>query len=565
MSKKIIVIGAVAAGASAAARLRRIDEFAEIIVFEKGPHPSFSNCALPNYLSREIPHSDLLLLQTPESFKVKYNIDVRILTEVIKIFPKDKKILAKSLITNKEYEENYDELIIATGAAAILPPEIEGINSNNVFTLKNVEDVRKIDNFIQSKNAKNIVVVGGGFIGLEVMENLRYTRRNVTLIQSGDQVLNPIDYDMAQIIHKEIIDYGVKLFLNERVVKITEEKVILKSGKSIDADVVIMAIGVSPETKLAEDCGIELGETGAIKVDHNYQTSKKHVYAVGDVVETHNFLTGKIQRLSMAGVAQRQSRAAADAIYNMSNKNKGVVGASIIRLFTKNIAYTGLSEKICKMEKIDYRTAFTIAMDRVSIMPEASSIFFKLIFAYPSGKILGAQAIGSGAVDKRIDVISTLIQMNGTLEDLKELELSYAPSYSTARDLVNITALIGLNILNGFIKAVNMYDVRKLVEDGEFIVDVREAEEYMMGHIKGAINLPLSQLRSRINELPKDRKIYLHCRSAQRSYLAARILMANGFDEVYNIQGSYCAISHYEYFNDIDKNRESILTQYNFN
>lgn len=565
MSKKIIVIGAVAAGASAAARLRRIDEFAEIIVFEKGPHPSFSNCALPNYLSREIPHSDLLLLQTPESFKVKYNIDVRILTEVIKIFPKDKKILAKSLITNKEYEENYDELIIATGAAAILPPEIEGINSNNVFTLKNVEDVRKIDNFIQSKNAKNIVVVGGGFIGLEVMENLRYTRRNVTLIQSGDQVLNPIDYDMAQIIHKEITDYGVKLFLNERVVKITEEKVILKSGKSIDADVVIMAIGVSPETKLAEDCGIELGETGAIKVDHNYQTSKKHVYAVGDVVETHNFLTGKIQRLSMAGVAQRQSRAAADAIYNMSNKNKGVVGASIIRLFTKNIAYTGLSEKICKMEKIDYRTAFTIAMDRVSIMPEASSIFFKLIFAYPSGKILGAQAIGSGAVDKRIDVISTLIQMNGTLEDLKELELSYAPSYSTARDLVNITALIGLNILNGFIKAVNMYDVRKLVEDGEFIVDVREAEEYKMGHIKGAINLPLSQLRSRINELPKDRKIYLHCRSAQRSYLAARILMANGFDEVYNIQGSYCAISHYEYFNDIDKNRESILTQYNFN
>lgn len=563
MSKKILVVGAVASGASAAARIRRIDESAEIIVFEKGPHPSFSNCSLPNFLSREIPTSDTLLLQTPESFKIKYNIEVRVLNEVVKIYPEEKKVSVKNLITDNIYDESYDELILAMGAKAILP-NIEGINSENVFVLKNVFDVEKIDNFINSTNAQNIVVVGGGFIGLEVMENLRFTKRNISLVQSGDQVLNTIDYDMAQFIHKEIIDFGVNLVLNDIVIKIEKDSVLLESGKKLRADAVIMAIGVEPDTEILREIGIDIGETKGVKVDKNYKTNFENIYAVGDLIETHNFQTLKKQRLALAGPAQRQARAVADYIYGKNHLNKGVVGSSIIRLFRQNIAHTGLSEKMCQKEKIEYRTAFLMANDRVSIMPGASPIYFKLIFSYPSGKVLGAQAIGIGNVDKRMDVIATLIQLNGTVEDLRELELCYAPSYSTAKDVVNIAALIAQNILTGDSKVVGFSDVRQLVENNALIIDVREPMEFEMGHIAGAKNIPLSIFRRYIHRIPKDVNIYLYCRSGQRSYNALRILMSNGYTNVYNIQGSFNAICHYEYFNDIDKNRKPIVTAYNF-
>lgn len=564
MGKKVLIVGGVAGGASVAARVRRLDEKAEIIVFEKGPYPSFSNCCLPNFLSREVPDSDNLLLMSPEIFKAQYNIIVRVLSEVIKVLPEEKKIRVKNLNTGEEYEESYDELVLSPGANAILPKSIVGIDNENVFVLKNVPDVRRLDDYIQARNINDIVVVGGGFIGLEVMENLRRAGKNVALVEALDQVMAPLDYDMAQILNKEIYDNGVELILSDAVTEIQPDKVILKSGKELKAGLVVMAIGVAPETTLARDCGIELGVTGAIKVDHNYMTSKAHIYAVGDVIETHNFITMQPQKLPLAGPAQRQARAAADHMYGRSHRNKGVVGSSIIKVFEMNAASTGLNEKACKAANIDYRYAYVIPGDKVGIMPESNPLFFKLIFEYPSGKILGAQAVGKGNVDKRVDIIAALIQMNATLEDLKEMEFCYAPAFGTAKDVTNYAALVGLNVLYGEFKQVPVTMVRELVEKNEFIVDVREAHEYERGHLINAINIPLSQFRERMHEIPKDRPVYLHCRSSQRSYNALRALIGSGYTNAYNIQGSYLGISFYEYFNDKVMGRKPIVTEYNF-
>lgn len=563
MSKKILVIGGVAGGASAAARCRRLDENAEIIVFEKGPHPSFSNCALPYYLSREIPDSEKLLILTPADFRARFNIDMRVQNEVRQILPAEQKVKVRDLETGTEYTETYDELIIATGANAVLPRAIEGIDGKNVFSLKNVVDVRAIDDFVRT-HGKNVAVVGGGFIGLEVMESLRLAGFEVTLIEGLDQVMTPLDYDLAQILHKEIIDNGVQLVLGDSVAKIRDHEVELASGKVVPADAVIMAVGVRPEVTLAQECGIELGELGGIKVDQRYQTSIPHIYAVGDVIDTHNFITMKPTRLSLAGPAQRQARACVDGIYGRPSNNTGVIGSSALRCFDYNVAVTGLNEKQCQAADIDYQYAFIIPTDKVGIMPEANPMFFKLLFHYPSGRIVGAQAVGKGATDKRIDVIATLIKMGGTLEDLKELELCYAPSYGTAKDVTNIAALVGLNLLYGEYEQVPMTQVRQLVGDGAFILDVRNEKEYDRGHIRGAKNIPLAQLRSRLSEVPSDIPVYVHCRSAQTSYFALRTLQGSGFTNVKNIAGSFLGLSCYEYFNDKTTGREPIVTKYNF-
>ncbi|MDO5026161.1 MAG: FAD-dependent oxidoreductase [Trueperella sp.] len=563
MSKRILVIGGVAGGASAAARCRRLDENAEIIVFEKGPHPSFSNCALPYYLSREIPDSEKLLILTPEDFRTQFKIDMRVQNEVTQILPAEQQVKVRNLETGEEYTEAYDELIIATGANAVLPRAIEGIDGDNVFSLKNVVDVRAIDEFVRS-HGKNVAVVGGGFIGLEVMENLKLAGFEVTLIEGLDQVMTPLDYELAQILHKEISDQGVRLVLGDSVAKIREHEVELASGEVIPADAVIMSVGVRPEVSLAQECGIELGELGGIKVDQRYQTSIPHIYAVGDVIDTHNFITMKPTRLALAGPAQRQARACADAIYGRSSNNTGVIGSSALRCFDYNVAVTGLNEKQCQAAGIDYQYSFVIPSDKVGIMPDANPMFFKLLFHYPSGRILGAQAVGKGAADKRIDVIATLIKMGGTLEDLKELELCYAPSYSTAKDVTNIAALVGLNLLYGDYEQVPMTQVRQLVEDGAFILDVREESSYERGHIRGSKNIPLAQLRDRIDEIPRGVPVYLHCRSAQTSYFALRVLRGQGFTNLKNIAGSFLALSFYEYFNDKTTGREPIVTEYNF-
>jgi len=565
MPKRILVVGGVAGGASAAARARRLDESAEIIVFEKGPHASFSNCSLPFYLSGIVEDVDSLVLMNPEKFKKQYNLEVRVNNEVVKINRDRKTITVKDLNTGEEYEEAYDKLILSPGASPIKPRSIEGIDNPNVFTIRNVVDIDLLNRFITENNVKNVAVIGGGFIGIETVENLRLRGINVTLVEALDQVMAPFDYDMAQILHKELYDKGVNLILSDGLKKIEKDSIELQSGKRVEAEAVVVAIGVRPEIALAEEAGLEIGETGAIKVDHNYRTSDKDIYAVGDAIEVYNRLSRKPTRLALAGPAQKQARAAADHIYNIPNRNPGVIGSSVIKLFDLNAASTGLNEKACKQAGINYDFVYIIPQDKVGLMPNSNPLHFKLIFEVPTGKILGAQAIGKGSVDKRIDVIATLIMMGGTLEDLKDLELCYSPMFSTAKDVVNIAALVGLNILNGEYKQVPVTKVRELVENNAYIIDVRERDEYEAGHLINAVNIPLSEIRQRIDEIPKDRPVYLHCRSSQRSYYAIRALQHMGFDNLYNISGSYLGICYYEYFNDQVTGRNKILTEYNFN
>lgn len=564
MGKRVLVVGGVAGGASAAARIRRLDADASITIFERGEHVSFSNCALPYYLSRTVEDKDYLVLMTPEGFQASYDIDVRINSEVRSIDRARKKLLVVNRVTGQEYEEAYDELVLSPGSAPIRPRSIEGVSLPHVFTVRNVSDIVKLDQYVRQENSRNVVVVGGGFIGLEVAENLKEAGKQVSVVEAADQVMAPFDYDMSQILQKELYDQGVELFLGDGVKAITEDRVILSSKKSLPADVVVLAIGVLPETALAKEAGLELGETGAIKVTPDFRTSDPHIYAVGDAIEVYNRLTHKPAKLPLAGPALRQARTAADAMYGMRGTNKGVIGSCAVRVFTLNAAATGLNERTAKANHIPCDSVYTMAMDKVGLMPGSSPIHFKLVFEVPTGRILGAQAIGKGNVDKRIDVIAALIAMNGTLEDLKELELCYSPIYSTARDVVNLAALVGLNVLHGVFKQVHVSEVRELVESKACIIDVRTPEEFAMGHLVGAVNIPLGQLRQRIAEIPRDCPVYVHCRTSQRSYNAIMALKGRGFDNLFNISGSFLGISYYEYFTDITTGREKILTEYNF-
>ena len=562
---KVVVIGGVAGGASVAARVRRIDELSEVIMIERGNHVSFSNCCLPFYLSGIIDDSDKLVLMNPKEFATKYKIDARTNQEVVKIDPDNKKVKVKNLLTGETYEESYDKLALAPGANAILPKNIKGIDSENVFVVKNVTDISKLQNYLVTNKVKEVAVVGAGFIGLEVCENLIESGKKVHLIEGTDQVLAPLDFDMAQVVHKELFDQGVDMNLNEKAVEIKENEVILESGKKVKAEAVVMAIGVSPETTLAKECGIELGKTGAILVNHNYQTNYPDIYAVGDAVEVTNKLTGDKVRLALAGPAQRQARAAADHMFGKYHNNKGVIGSSCIHIFDLTVASTGLNEKDCKKYGINYDFAYTIPNDKVGLMPNSNPMFFKLIFEVPTGKILGAQAIGKGSAEKRIDVIAAMITMGATLEDLKEIELCYSPYYSTAKDIVNHTALVALNVMHADFKKVPVYKVRELVENKAFIIDVREANEFAQGHLINSINIPMSEFRNRLDEIPRDIPVYLHCRSSQRSYNVIMALQGLGYRNLYNIDGSFLGISNYEYFLDQTTGREKIVTDYNFN
>lgn len=563
--KKILIIGGVAGGASTAARLRRHSEEDRIIMFEKGPHVSFSNCGLPYHLSGIISEAEKLVLMSPEKFLAQYNIEARVNNEVIEIDRENKEVVVKDVVTKKTYRESYDKLVLSMGAKPIVP-KFEGLDSVNVFTIRNVFDINRLNLFVKERKDKKITVIGGGFIGIEAAENLREAGYEVTLIEAADQILKIFDYDMVQRLQKEMYDKGVELIVGDKVERFKKNCVVLESGRAIISEVVVLAIGVAPDTELAVKAGIELGKTGAVKTDNNYMTNDRDIYAVGDMIEVYSPLFNDYFKLSLAGPAQKQARAVADHINGRVVDNRGYIGSSVIKVFDFNGASTGLTESLIKARgmSLNYETIEIIPSDKVGLMPNANPMYFKMIFEVPTGRVLGAQAIGKGNVDKRIDVIASVIKFGGTIEDLKDLELCYAPPFGTAKDVVNFGGYVASNVLERRFKQEHFSKVRELLEAGECIIDIREKNEYAEGHLKGVPNIPLSELRERVNEIPKDRTVYLQCRSGQRSYNACLLLQNLGYTNVINVTGGILGISMYEYFNDKTQNREPIVTKYFF-
>ncbi len=562
---KILIVGGVAGGASAAARLRRHSEEDQIIVFEKGPHVSFSNCSLPYHLSETVKDSESLILMNPEKFKKQYNVEVRSENEVLGINRKKKEVTVKNISTGEEYIESYDKLILSPGGKPIVPP-IPGIDEANVYTIRNVVDIRRLKAAIDSEGVKNVSVIGGGFIGVETAENLKEAGFNVTLVEAMPQILRILDYDMVQILHKELDDHGINLIVGDKVSSFENSDLVLESGNKVASDVVVLAIGVQPETDLAKKAGLNIGKTGAMKVDQNYKTNDNDIYAVGDVIEVYSYLFNAYFKLPLAGPAQKQARGVADHINGKIIDNRGYIGSSIIKVFDYNAASTGMTAGFIEHSglNIDYDCVRIIPSDMVGLMPGNTPVHFKLVYEVPTGKILGAQAIGQGNIDKRIDVIATVIKFGGTIYDLKDLELCYAPPFGTAKDVVNYAGYVATNLMNGDFKQVHASEVRNLMEKGAVIIDVREPIEYEAGHLKGVKNIPLSQLRQRVEEFPKDKPIYLHCKRGQRSYNATLALKHLGFKDVYNISGGFLGISLFEYFNDKKLGRDPILTEYLF-
>jgi NADPH-dependent 2,4-dienoyl-CoA reductase/sulfur reductase-like enzyme/rhodanese-related sulfurtransferase len=534
-------------------------------MFEKGPHVSFSNCCLPYHLSGTIPNAEDLVLMSPEKFANMYAIDARTSSEVVSIDRAEKTVEVQNHETGETYTESYDKLILSPGAKPIVPP-IPGLDKIPNFSIRNVVDIDRLNQHLKGTKPNNVTVVGGGFIGVEAAENLIEAGYNVTLIEAMPQIMKPFDYSMVQILHKEMHDRGINLMVNSRVSAFEEGKIQLEDGRSVDSDVVVFAIGVKPETDLAIKAGLELGKTGAMKVNQNYMTNDPDIYAVGDVIEVYSYLYNDYYQLPLAGPAQKQARGVADHINGMTIDNRGYIGSSVVKVFDYNAASTGLNEGTIKALglNISYDTVKIIPNDKVGLMPSGGLVHFKLLFEVPTGRILGAQAIGKGNIDKRVDVIATVIKFGGTIYDLKDLELCYAPPFGTAKDVVNYAGYVATNLMNGDFKQVHASDIRPLAEKDACIVDVREVHEYERSHIKGAVNIPLSQIRQRTDELPKDKPVYLHCRSGQRSYNAALVLSNLGFRDVYNVSGGYMGLSFYEYFNDQTTGRESILTDYNF-
>lgn len=560
---KFVIVGGVTGGAGTAARLRRLDEKAEILMFEKGSHVSYSNCSIPYRLSGKVDRTEKLILNTPQSMKGIYNIETRVSSEVVSIDCNEKKVRVRDLEKNREYEESYDKLILAPGAKAVIP-QIKGIEGANLFTIKNVEDIAGFDSFLKTKNTEKISVIGGGFIGIEVAVNLKEAGYEVALIEAMPQILRTYDYDMVQILQKEMLDKGVDLIVGDQVIAFEESNILLKSGRKIEGDAVVMAVGVKPDTKIAAEAGLELNQHGAIKVDANYCTSDPDIYAVGDAIEVFNSLTHKPTMLQLAGPAQKQARQAADHIYGHPVRNTGYIGSNCIRVFDYNAASTGLTAAQCEQEGISYDIAYVLPMDKVSLMPDSCILHYKLIYEAPTGKVLGAQAISKGDAVKRIDIIATLIKFGGTIDDLRDLELCYAPPFSTPKDAGNQAALVAGNLLQKTYRQVPVSQVRELVESGAYIIAVRPEAMYTQGHIKNAVNIPMNQIRLRFKEIPKDRPVYVHCKIGQTSYNAVMALQGNGFKNIYNISGGFLGICYYEFFNDVTQNRDPIVTGYNF-
>jgi len=532
-------------------------------MFEKGPHVSFSNCSLPYYLSGTVSRIDNLLMMTPEKFINQYNIEARVNNEVINIDREKKEVEVKDLSNGKTYRESYDKLVLSPGAKPIVP-NIPGIDKIQPFTLRNVVDIDKLKQYVDKIKPSRITVIGGGFIGIECVENFVEAGYQVSLVEARPQVLIQFDNEMVQILHKEMYDRGVDLHVGDKVTGFDTNRVLLASGTEINSEVIVLAIGVQPDTFLARKAKLTIGKTGGIKVDQNYRTNDSDIYAVGDAIEAYNPLTQDNFIIALAGPAQKQARSVADHIHDRPIRNTGYIGSSVVKVFNYSAAATGLNEKILADMNIEYDYVEIIPKDKVGIMPDAEEVHFKLLFEKPTGRVLGAQAIGCGDVVKRIDVIATAIKFRATIQHLRDLELCYAPPFGTAKDVVNFAGYVASNLLHDTFRQVKMSQVRELVEEGEYILDVREKNEWDEGHIINARHIPLSELRDRINEIPRDQPVYIHCRSGQRSYNAALALQHRGHSNVYNISGGFMGICFYEYFNDKISGRKPIVNKYNF-
>ncbi|OEE25444.1 FAD-dependent oxidoreductase [Aliivibrio fischeri] len=538
---KIVIIGGVAGGASAAARARRLSEDAQIIMLERGPFVSFANCGLPYHIGGDIKDRDNLLLQTPDSFLARFNVDVRVMNEVISINRSEKTITIKNLVDNTEYQESYDFLLLSPGAGPIVPP-IPGINNSLTFSLRNVPDMDRIIASIRDNKPQHATVVGGGFIGLEMMEAFHQLGIKTTLLELADQVMTPVDREMAGFVHKEIKDKGIDLRLGSALQEVVETEtgltLSLSTGEVLDTNLLIMAIGVKPETKLANEAGLQLGELGGIYTNDQLQTSDPFIYAVGDAIEEKDFVTGNQTLVPLAGPANRQGRMAADNMLGRNESYQGTQGTAICKVFDLAIASTGKNEKTLKREGISYEKVFVHTASHASYYPGAEIVSFKLLFSPETRKILGAQAVGKDGIDKRIDVMAVAQRAGMTVDQLEHLELTYAPPFGSAKDVINQAAFVANNLIKGDTKAIHFDEVEHLNEN-QILLDVRNPAELInAGYIKGAINIPVDQLRQRLNELPKDKEIIIYCQVGLRGNVAYRQLVNNGF-KAQNLIGGY--------------------------
>lgn len=558
MSKKVIIVGGVAGGASTAARLRRLEENIDIIMFEKGEYISFANCGLPYYIGEVTTEREKLIVQTVEAMSNKFNIDIRNLSEVIKIDKENNKVTVKNHKTGEVYEENYDVLVLSPGASPI-KPHISGINDcNNLFTLRNIPDTDKIKAYVDKESTKKAVVIGGGFIGIEMAENLVERGIDVTLVEASSQVMAPLDEEMASTIHEHLIDKNINLILNDGVEKFKNNGniVTLSSGKEIETDLIILSIGVRPESTIAKEAGLKLNERGAIVVDEYMKTSDENIYALGDAVEIIDYVNKKPTMIPLAWPANRQGRLVADNICGKNTKYKGTLGSSVAKIFDYTVAATGNNEKSLKRLGIDYEVVHIHPNSSAAYYPGAFPISLKMIFDKETGKIYGAQGVGIEGVEKRIDILATAIKGNLTVFDLQDVETCYAPPYNSAKDPVNMLGYYASNIIEGYVETIQYYEVDEVLNKGDIVLDVRDELELATGKIEGSINIPLGKLRKRLEELPKNKNIYITCQVGLRGYIACRILKQHGH-KCFNIDGGF------KTYSSVKRSKEAIENQNN--
>ena len=539
---KVVIIGGVAGGATAAARIRRLDEQAEIIVFERSGYISYANCGLPYYIGDAITDPEALTLQTPESFFSRFQITMKVRHEVTAIHAERNVVSVKNLETGAEFEERYDKLLLSPGAKPSLPP-VPGTDIDRLFTLRTVEDTFRIKDYINKKNPRSVILAGGGFISLELAENLRHLGMEVTIIQRPKQLMNPFDEDMASFIHSEMRSHGIRLLLGHTVEGFEETengvRVLLKEEAPLSADMAVLAIGVSPDTRLAEMAGLKLGIKNSIIVNERMETSVPNIFAVGDAVQVKHFVSGEDSLISLAGPANKQGRIAADNICGKDSWYSGSQGSSIIKVFNMTAAVTGLNEKSAKKAGLSVDKVILSPMSHAGYYPGGKVMTMKVVFEKETYRLLGAQIVGYEGVDKRIDVLSTAIRAGMKATDLNELDLAYAPPYSSAKDPVNMAGFMIENIASGQLKQFHLEDINDLPLDGSVtLLDARTEGEFSRGHVTGFINIPVDQLRENLNKLPKDKPVYVMCQSGLRSYIACCILKGEGYD-AYNFSGGY--------------------------